>query len=79
MSNCKLLVSMVPCEMCKKVIFESRIKQIYYIVDNKNEKMKSEKDIKTTNFIKNNEQMYEKENVALLKDFFSKKRDKGIR
>ena len=47
--------------------------------DNKNEKMKSEKDIKTTNFIKNNEQMYEKENVALLKDFFSKKRDKGIR
>lgn len=79
LSECKLVVSMMPCEMCKKVIFESRIKQIFYIVDNQNEKFKSIKDEKTTNFQKNNEHMYEKENVQLLKDFFSKKRVKGIR
>lgn len=79
LSRCKLLVSMEPCEMCKKVIFEARIKQIYYIVDNKNEKMKSEKDNKTTNFIKVSEHMYEKESAGLLKDFFSKKRGKGVR
>ena len=79
LSNCKLLVSMIPCEMCKKVIFESRIKQIYYIVDNKNEKMKALNDTKTTNFTKINEQMYEEESVAMLKDFFSEKRGKCIR
>ena len=79
LSNCKLIISMIPCEMCKKVIFESRIKQIFYIVDNKNEKSKSIKDEKTTNFQKVNEHMYEQENVAMLKNFFSKKREKGIR
>jgi len=79
LSECKLIVSMNPCEMCKKVIFEARIKQIFYIVDNKNEKSKSIKDEKTTNFEKINEQLYEIENVRLLKSFFSKKRVKGIR
>jgi len=79
LSKCKLIVSMNPCEMCKKVIFEARIKQIFYIVDNKNEKSKSIKDEKTTNFEKINEQLYEIENVRLLKSFFSKKRVKGIR
>ena len=79
LSKCKLIVSMIPCEMCKKVIFEARIKQIFYIVDNQNEKTKSLKDEKTTNFQKVNEHMYEKENACMLKDFFSKKREKGIR
>ena len=79
LSNCKLIVSMVPCEMCKNVIFEARIKQIFYIVDNENEKnkfLKNEKDIK---FQKVSEHMYEYECVSMLKDFFSKKRVKGIR
>lgn len=79
LNNCKLIVSMIPCEMCKKVIFESRIKQIFYIVDNKNEKNKALKDEKNINFQKVNEQMYEEENVQMLKKFFSKKRVKGIR
>lgn len=79
LNNCKLIVSMIPCEMCKKVIFESRIKQIFYIVDNKNEKNKALKDEKNINFQKVNEQTYEEENIRMLKNFFSKKRVKGIR
>lgn len=79
LNNCKLIVSMIPCEMCRKVIIETRIKQIIYIVDNEKEKIKAKNAEKKMIMQKNNERMYEQEYLSLLKDFFSKKRLKGIR
>ena len=32
--DCTLLVTLEPCSMCKEVIKESKIKTVYYLVDN---------------------------------------------
>lgn len=37
LSDCELYVSLKPCNMCKEVIKEARIKKVYYILDNKKE------------------------------------------
>lgn len=34
LNGCELYVTLEPCEMCKKVIEEARIKRVYYILDN---------------------------------------------
>lgn len=34
LNDCELYVTLEPCEMCKKVIEEARIKKVYYILDN---------------------------------------------
>lgn len=34
LNDCELYVTLEPCEMCKKVIEEARIKRVYYILDN---------------------------------------------
>lgn len=67
LSDCKLYVSLMPCNMCKDVINEARIKEVYYILD-------SEKVVNnTTKFTKlsaSYQQYFENE----LKNFFSDKR-----
>lgn len=67
LSDCKLYVSLLPCNMCKDVINEARIKEVYYILD-------SEKVVNnTTKFTKlsaSYQQYFENE----LKNFFSDKR-----
>ena len=67
LSACKLYVSLMPCNMCKEVINEARIKEVYYILD-------SEKVVNnTTKFVKfsTSYQQYFKNE---LKNFFSDKR-----
>lgn len=34
LNDCVLYVTLEPCEMCKKVIEEARIKEVYYILSN---------------------------------------------
>ncbi len=67
LSDCKLYVSLMPCNMCKDVINEARIKEVYYILN-------SEKVVNnTTKFVKfstSYQHYFENE----LKNFFSDKR-----
>ena len=34
LNDCILYCSLIPCDMCKEVIKEARIKEVYYIADN---------------------------------------------
>lgn len=67
LSDCKLYVSLMPCDMCKAVINEARIKQVYYILD-------SEKIVNNTiNFVKFST-IYQQYFESELKNFFINKR-----
>ena len=67
--DCDLYVTLKPCSMCENIIKQSRIKNVYYLI----EKSDSKKEYNKTKFIKVvDEHMYDK----ILKDFFQKKRDK---
>ena len=64
--ECTLLVTLKPCSMCKELIKEVRLKNVYYILDN-------DKQINdTTNYIKidDQNQYFNKELI----DFFRDKR-----
>jgi tRNA(adenine34) deaminase len=67
LDGCILYVSMKPCRMCEEVIKQSRIKQIYYIVDNNKEINYS------LNYIQDN--TFENEYKTLIDDFFNKLRN----
>ncbi len=67
LNDCNMLVSMKPCSMCSEIIKESRIKNVYYLLDN-------EKQVnKKTRFININtkEADFYKQ---IISDFFKKKR-----
>lgn len=67
LSECKLFVTLKPCNMCMEVIKESRIDEIYYILNNdKNVNRK----VKLIEINCKNKQYF----VNQLKDFFSDKR-----
>lgn len=38
LSNCTLFVTLEPCEMCKAIIREARIKEVYYLIERSTEK-----------------------------------------
>ncbi len=38
LSDCDLYISLEPCEMCKKIISEARIRNTYYLLDRSKEK-----------------------------------------
>lgn len=78
LAKCDLYVTMSPCEMCKCVIAESRIKNIYYLIDNEKHKIKTNIELNKINFIKINEHPYEKKYTLELKEFFQEKRKKNI-
>ena len=78
LDDCELYVTMKPCDMCKKVIVESRIKKIYYIVDNEKENYKNNLLLNQLEFLNTGEQMYEEKYLKILRDFFAKKRKKNI-
>jgi len=71
LDECELYVSLFPCLMCIGATNESRIKHIYYFVDNKNN-IDVHKDLKTPiNFTKLEDNYgFEKK----LKEFFKSKR-----
>lgn len=66
--DCDLYVTLKPCSMCEIIIKQSRIRNVYYLL----EKLESKKDYNKTKFIKlnENEQTYS----DILEDFFKKKR-----
>lgn len=70
--DCELYVSLEPCSMCKEIIKQSRIDQVYYLLDKldyKKEYAKTKFD-KYLDFDSKNKQMYKK----MLSQFFAEKR-----
>jgi tRNA(Arg) A34 adenosine deaminase TadA len=76
LSECDLYVSLEPCEMCKSIIKEARLKNVYYLVSQNSDKVQHNK----TEFIKldnKKSNIYNKiysEYKKQLSDFFLDKR-----
>lgn len=70
--ECELYVTLKPCSMCESIINQSRIKNVYYILDKGTEK----KEYYKTKYSKANNSTQEQTCQAILKAFFEKKRDK---
>lgn len=72
LNECDLYVTLKPCSICENIIKNSRIRNVYYLLD----KPENKKEYYKTEFLKlqnsENELMYGK----ILQDFFKKKRDK---
>ena len=76
LSECELIVTLEPCEMCKKIINEARIKKVIYFVERKKEKKQFNKTnyklIDDSNYYYNDKFINEyKENISY---FFEDKR-----
>lgn len=67
--NCDLYVTLKPCDMCKKVINNSRINNVFYLLEKPDNKKEYNKTIYT---YQQNE--YSKKYQKILQDFFNKLR-----
>ena len=74
LSDCDLYVSMKPCKMCEAIINESRIKKVYYILDNEEYDIRKNNELKKINYyvLEDKDNCY----LKILKDFFKKLRKK---
>lgn len=72
LNECDIYVTLKPCSICEAAIKQSRIKNVYYLLD----KLETKKEYNKTEFVKANKSMYKDEYNKILKDFFTKKRDK---
>lgn len=72
LNECDLYVTLKPCNMCESVIKQSRIKNVYYILD----KLEFKKEYNKTTFAKTNNSTIENKYANYLKEFFQKRRDK---
>ena len=70
--DCELYVTLKPCSICEAIIKQSRIKNVYYLL----EKPENKKEYSKTKFTKTNLCMYEQKYEYILHNFFQKKRDK---
>lgn len=77
LSGCVLYVTMYPCEMCRTVISEARIKKVFYLITNEKEKYKNSVALFKMNFEKMNITKIENEYLSLLRNFFVQKRKKS--
>ena len=73
LSGCDLYVTLVPCSMCLEIIKQSRIDNIYYLLD----KPASKKEFYKTKMQKINDASYENKYAEILSDFFKKIREKN--
>lgn len=73
LSGCDMYVTLVPCSMCLEIIKQSRIDNIYYLLD----KPASKKEFNKTKMQKINDANYENKYADLLSDFFKKLREKN--
>lgn len=73
LSSCDLYVTLVPCSMCLEIIKQSRIDNIYYLLD----KPASKKEFYKTKMQKINDASYENKYADILSDFFKKLREKN--
>ena len=70
--DCDLYVTLKPCSICENIIKQSRINNVYYLMD----KPDTKKEYSKTKFSKLNICIYEQMCDKILKEFFQKKRDK---
>ena len=73
LSGCDLYVTLVPCSMCLEIIKQSRIDNIYYLLD----KPASKKEFYKTKMQKIKDASYENKYAEILSDFFKKIREKN--
>ena len=73
LSGCDLYVTLVPCSMCLEIIKQSRIDNIYYLLD----KPASKKEFYKTKMQKINDASYENKYADILSYFFKKLREKN--
>ena len=69
LNKCDLYVTLEPCHMCKEIIKEARINNVYYLVS----RQEGKKEYDKTNISSIKEKRYEKEQMEykqLLSDFF---------
>jgi tRNA(adenine34) deaminase len=71
LSDCVMYVTLEPCEMCKCIIKESRIKEVYYSSDN----FKNSNSI-NTKYLKLNDQILNDKTNNIINDSFKKIRNK---
>lgn len=70
--DCELYVTLKPCSICEAIIKQSRIKNVYYLL----EKPENKKEYSKTKFVKTNLCTHEQKYEYILHNFFQKKRDK---
>lgn len=70
LSDCDLYVTLEPCKMCMEVIRQSRIQNVYYLLD----KLDYKHDFSKTNLIKINSKNSIDTYQQLLSDFFQNMR-----
>lgn len=73
LSECDLYVSLKPCSMCFEIINQSRIKNVYYLLEKPDYKHEFNK----TNYKKMNNKEYSTSYQHLLSTFFKNKRSKN--
>lgn len=82
LNDCEMIVTMEPCIMCCGALIQSRIKKVYYLVENEkfggtstvNKILTLDKNNHMVEFIKIDNKDYEDQAVNLLRDFFKNKR-----
>jgi len=71
LDTCSLYVTLEPCDMCKAVIKEARIKSVYYLLNRNSEKKQY---FKTAFKLINNEIENKEKYQQILTNFFKKRR-----
>ncbi len=74
MPDCEIYVTMKPCAMCQKVIAESRIMKVHYLIDNKKQSSTTNNILNKINMQKENERIYEINYTKIITNFFKKRR-----
>ena len=72
LDGCDMYVTLKPCSMCMEIIKQSRIRNVYYLLD----KPSSKKEFSKTKFREITEINYKEEYLAILQNFFKKLREK---
>lgn len=73
LSDCTLYVTLKPCSMCQEIIKQSRIKEVYYLLDKLEQKKEFSK-TKITKIEEKSERFYEQLYLEILQSFFRQKR-----
>ena len=73
LSDCEMYVTLKPCNMCQEVIKQSRLKNVYYLLD----KPSNKKEYSSVNFKKVELKLQETEYNEILSAFFTKLRAKN--
>lgn len=70
LDDCVLYVSLKPCTMCENIIRQSRIKQVYYLID----KPENKREFYNIKLEKYNNESLEEKYKKILNTFFNKMR-----